>query len=306
LTPPVVLGLPYRLTPTTTFLTTQSKKVPMTTPTSTRAHAQNHPQNQPQDHSHTQRTFIGRAFRVSATLVILCNAVACAGLAKIDSNALWKIVDIRCVPSQQATGTPGQCEKVDLDKRYVILKDIFGRSQYLLIPTDRMTGIESPLVLAPHAQNYWVDAWDARHYVETAVHRALPDDQLGLEINSAYRRSQNQLHIHIDCLRSDVSAVLASHAKDAPDQWRWQTIDGERYRIMRVSSLAGAGNPFRVVAHDNRGAAAMATQTILVTGAGPDADADGWLLVNSGTEVGDGSGSAEGLMDHACRVADAN
>jgi CDP-diacylglycerol pyrophosphatase len=240
------------------------------------------------------------------TSVVLCSAAACADLAKIDPNALWKIVDLRCVPSQQATGTPGQCVKVDLDKRYVILKDIFGRSQYLLIPTDRITGIENPLVLAPHAQNYWVDAWDSRHYVETAVHRALPDDQLGLEINSAYRRSQNQLHIHIDCLRPDVSAVLASHAKDTPDQWRWQTIDGERYRIMRVSSLAGAGNPFHVVARDDRGAAAMATQTILVTGAGRDAHADGWLIVNSGTEVGDGSGSAEGLMDHACRVADAN
>ena len=278
----------------------------MTTPTSPRAPAQSHPQTDTQNPTQTQRTFIGRILSLAATLVLLCSATACADLARIDSDALWKIVDLRCVPSQQATGTPGQCTKVDLDKRYVILKDIFGRSQYLLIPTDRVTGIESPFVLAPHAQDYWVDAWDSRHYVETAVHRALPDDQLGLEINSAYRRSQNQLHIHIDCLRPDVSAVLASHAKDAPDQWRWQTIDGERYRIMRVSSLAGASNPFRVVARDNRGAAAMATQTILVTGAGRDADADGWLIVNSGTEVGDGSGSAEGLMDHACRVAHAN
>jgi CDP-diacylglycerol pyrophosphatase len=272
----------------------------MTTRPSTAARPQTQPQTQ------TQRTSIRHAFGLAATLVILCSAAACARLATVDSNALWKIVDIRCVPSQQATGTPGQCTTVDLDKRYVILKDIVGRSQHLLIPTDRITGIESPLVLAPHAQDYWVDAWGSRHYVETAVKRALPDDQLGLEINSEYRRTQNQLHIHIDCLRRDVSAVLARHAKDAPDEWRWQTIDGERYRIIRVTSLTGTSNPFRVVARDNHGAAAMATQTILVTGAGPDADKDGWLIVNSGTEVGDGSGSAEGLMDHACRVADAN
>jgi CDP-diacylglycerol pyrophosphatase len=270
----------------------------MTTRTSTPAHLQTQPQK--------QRTFKGQAVRLAATLAILCSATACARLATVDSNALWKIVDIRCVPSQQATGTPGQCTMVDLDKRYVILKDIVGRSQHLLIPTDRITGIESPLVLAPHAQDYWVDAWGSRHYVETAVKRTLPDDQLGLEINSEYRRSQNQLHIHIDCLRHDVSAVLARHAKDVPDEWRWQTIDGERFRIMRVTSLTGTGNPFSVVARDNHDAAAMATQTILVTGAGADADKDGWLIVNSGTEVGDGNGSAEGLMDHACRVADAN
>jgi CDP-diacylglycerol pyrophosphatase len=49
----------------------------------------------------------------------------------------------------------------------------------------------------------------------------------------------------------------------------------------------------------------MATQTILVTGAGPSASTDGWLILNSGTDVDDGSGTAEGLMDHACRVADA-
>ncbi|SIT46981.1 CDP-diacylglycerol diphosphatase [Paraburkholderia ribeironis] len=250
------------------------------------------------------RPFFRNAARL-ATVLVLVLAAACARLATVDSNALWKIVDMRCVPSQQATGTPGQCTNVDLDKRYVILKDILGRSQYLLIPTDRITGIESPAVLAPHAQDYWVDAWGSRHYVESAVGRTLPDNQLGLEINSEYRRSQNQLHIHIDCMRRDVSAALARHANDAPGKWQWDTLDGTRYRIMRVTALSEAGNPFRVVARDNQHAAAMATQTILVTGAGPSAATDGWLIVNSGTEVDDGSGTAEGLLDHACRVADA-
>lgn len=253
----------------------------------------------------SQRPFLRRTARLAAALAITLTASACARLAAVDSNALWKIVDIRCVPSQEATGTPGQCTSVDLDKRYVILKDIVGRSQHLLIPTDRITGIESPLVLAPHAQDYWVDAWDSRHYVESSVKRTLPDDQLGLEINSEYRRSQNQLHIHIDCMRRDVSQSLASHANDSPGKWRWSTIDGKRYRIMRVTSLEEASNPFRIVARDNKDTEAMATQTILVTGAGPSASTDGWLILNSGTDVDDGSGTAEGLMDHACRVADA-
>ncbi|WP_082902882.1 CDP-diacylglycerol diphosphatase [Paraburkholderia ginsengiterrae] len=243
--------------------------------------------------------------RWAAALAVAVAASACARLATVDSNALWKIVDMRCVPSQQATGTPGQCTFVDLDKRYAILKDIVGRSQHLLIPTDRITGIESPLVLAPHAQDYWVDAWDARRYVEKSVKRSLPDNQLGLEINSQYRRTQNQLHIHIDCMRGDISEALARHAKDAPDAWHWDTVGGNRYRIMRVTTLAEASNPFRLVARDNKDTDAMANQTILVTGAGPSAEQDGWLVVNSGIDVDNGSGSAENLLDHACHVADA-
>lgn len=252
----------------------------------------------------TPARFRQTLLRTVAALAVAFTATSCARLAAVDSNALWKIVDLRCVPSQQATGTPGQCTVVDLDKRYVILKDIVGRSQHLLIPTDRVTGIESPFVLAPNAQNYWNDAWTSRLYVDQSVKRSLPDNQLGLEINSQYRRSQNQLHIHIDCMQRNVSDALARHAKDTPDEWRWDTLDGQRYRIMRVTSLTQANNPFRLVARDNGNAAAMAMQTILVTGAGPSAEKDGWLVVNSGLDVDNGSGTAEGLLDHACRVAD--
>ncbi|WP_144141513.1 CDP-diacylglycerol diphosphatase [Paraburkholderia sp. BCC1884] len=253
----------------------------------------------------SRHAFSRRSVKWAAVLAIAFAASACARLAAVDSEALWKIVDLRCVPSQQATGTPGQCTTVDLDKRYAILKDIVGRSQHLLIPTDRITGIESPLILAPQAKDYWVDAWDARLYVEKSVKRTLPDNQLGLEINSAYRRTQNQLHIHIDCMRTDIGDALARHAHDTPGEWHWDTLDGNRYRIMRVTSLAHDDNPFRLVARDNHGADTMATQTILVTGAGPSATQDGWLIVNSGIDVNDGSGTAEGLLDHACRVADA-
>ncbi|MFM0741096.1 CDP-diacylglycerol diphosphatase [Paraburkholderia xenovorans] len=244
--------------------------------------------------------------RSAVVLILAFAATACARLAAVDSNALWKIVSLRCVPSQQATGTSGQCTSVDLDKRYAILKDIVGRSQHLLIPTDRITGIESPLILEPHAQPYWADAWASRVYVEKAVKRSLPDSQLSLEINSAFRRSQNQLHIHIDCLRGDVSETLSQHANDSPGQWRWDTLDGNRYRIMRVTSLTQQNDPFQIVARDNKDADAMAMQTILVTGAGTSAEKDGWLIVNSGLNLDNGSGSAEGLQDHKCRVAEAN
>jgi CDP-diacylglycerol pyrophosphatase len=49
----------------------------------------------------------------------------------------------------------------------------------------------------------------------------------------------------------------------------------------------------------------MAVQTILVTGAGPDAKHDGWLVVNSGLDLDGGTGTAEGLLDHSCSLAQA-
>jgi CDP-diacylglycerol pyrophosphatase len=102
-----------------------------------------------------------------------------------------------------------------------------------------------------------------------------------------------------------VIGILAPHRDDAPGKWQWITLDGERYRVMRVADLLGDNNPFRVVARDQQGSEAMAQQTILVTGTGETAR-DGWLIVNSGLNVKDGSGNAEGLLDHECRIAQHN
>ena len=240
-------------------------------------------------------------------LIAACAAFVAAGcsvLAAADPNALWQIVNLDCVPAARTNGKPGICADVDLRGRFAVLRDRMGVAQHLLIPTDRVAGIESPLLLAPDAPNYWADAWDARRYVEAALKKArrspLSDDKIGLEINSAMRRSQEQLHIHIDCMRADASSALASHRHDAPRVWTDATIDGARYRVMRVPGGAFDFNPFDIVARDRAGPDNMASQTILVTGAGPSAARDGWLIVNSSLDTDGGTGSAETLLDHQC------
>jgi CDP-diacylglycerol pyrophosphatase len=226
----------------------------------------------------------------------------CASLAASNPNALWEIVNGQCVPAEQSTGKPGVCTNVDLTKRYAILKDIVGNTQFLLIPTDRVTGIESPEILQPDAPDYWVDAWDSRHYVDERAKVQLPDNQIGLEINSKFRRSQSQLHIHIDCMRADIVAALAPYRDNVLNMWRPATLDGQRYRVMRVANLSAENNPFQVVARDHPGSDQMAEQTILVTSAGPTTK-DGWLIVNSALNIDDGSGTAEPLLDHQCMIA---
>ena len=53
--------------------------------------------------------------------------------------------------------------------------------------------------------------------VEQRAGHGLPCDWVSLAINSAAARSQNQLHIHVDCVRADVRKALATHGEDLQD-----------------------------------------------------------------------------------------
>jgi CDP-diacylglycerol pyrophosphatase len=256
--------------------------------------------------------FVGaaRARRVASSIVAAFAALAavgCSVLAAADPNALWQIVNFDCVPAAQTRGNAGICASVDLAKRFAVLRDRVGVAQHLLIPTDRISGIESPALFAPHAPNYWADAWDARRYVQAALAKAqrpaLADNEIGLEINSAMRRSQEQLHIHIDCMRADAVAALAGHREDPPRTWSPADIDGAHYRVMRMPGPTFDFNPFDIVAGARKSPGVMAAQTILVTGAAPSTRDAGWLIVNSGLDVEGGTGSAESLLDHRCENA---
>lgn len=244
-----------------------------------------------------------RTFFLTISIAALAATGGCVRLSTLDPNGLWKVVGGQCVPNARDKGTPAPCTTVDFDTRYAVLKDIAGRAQYLLIPTDRVAGIESPEVLYAGSPEYWKGAWNAGRFVDAKLGTQLAAYQLGLEINSARQRSQNQLHIHVDCMRTDIADALAPYRTIAPGQWRWTTLDGKRYRITRVMSLTDANNPFRVVERDLGAPQSMAAQTILVTGAGRDAARDGWLIVNSARDIEGGTGTAEGLLDHACKLA---
>ncbi|CAN7603499.1 CDP-diacylglycerol diphosphatase [Trinickia sp. LjRoot230] len=252
--------------------------------------------------------FHNPAARATCILLALAASITgCTTLAAADPNALWQIAHFDCVPAARTSSRTGVCASVDLAHHYVVLKDRGGIAQHLLIPTDRISGVESPALLAPDAENYWADAWHARSFVQSTLKAAgrntLSDDQLGLEINSAYRRSQEQLHIHIDCMRATAIDALAHHRHDVPNRWTSDTIDGKRYQIMRVRGPSFEVNPFDIVARESHAPDSMAMQTILVTGAGPSATDDGWLIVNSAVDAEGGTGSAEVLLDHQCEVA---
>lgn len=77
-------------------------------------------------------------------------------------DALRKIVLQQCVPHQQQQQNPSPCAEVNLKGGYVLFKDRNGPLQYLLMPTYRINGTESPLLLDPLTPNFFWQAWQGR------------------------------------------------------------------------------------------------------------------------------------------------
>jgi CDP-diacylglycerol pyrophosphatase len=238
---------------------------------------------------------------------LLPGALAADRLLAADPNALWKIVHDRCVPAEEAGKGPAPCAEVDLAGGYAVLKDLVGRTQFLLIPTARISGIESPEILAPDAPNYWRAAWLARRFSDERAGRAIPRQDMGLAINSEARRSQNQLHIHIDCLKANVAQALAEHAAAIGPEWAGLALPpaGHSYLARRIDSADLADvDPFRIVTETVPGAAQdMGDQTIVLAGARFDTGGEGFfLLVDHADPVHPDRGWGEELQDHDCAV----
>jgi CDP-diacylglycerol pyrophosphatase len=237
-------------------------------------------------------------------LVVLLGVTARAA----DPNALWNIVHGKCVPHMTAEQGPAPCALVDLARGYAVLKDIRGATQFLLIPTARVAGIESPEILAPDSPNYWRAAWEARRFVDEKAGRQLPREDISLAINAVARRTQNQLHIHVDCVRADVKAALAADAAKIGTAWTSLAMPpaGHPYMVRRIDSADLVGiDPFRLVADELPGAkAAMGAQTMVLTGAPAEGSGQpGFYLLDGRVDPAyPTAGGGEELQDHDCAL----
>lgn len=242
--------------------------------------------------------------RVGAA-VLLASLLAAALSARADSDALWRIVHDRCVPDQRQHGDPAPCARVSLSGGWVVLKDRRGIAQYLLIPTARVTGIEDKAVLAPDAPNYFAAAWAERDRTQARLPHPLPREALSLAVNSPTGRSQNQLHIHIDCLRGEVRAALARQEARIGTDWAPlpDGLRGHRYIARRIADRdLAAENPFRLLADwPGVGEEGLGHWTLAVVGA-----PDGFiLLADHGDPATGDRAESEELQDHACALAQA-
>lgn len=230
-----------------------------------------------------------------------------------DRNKLWTLIHDGCAPAAaRNTYPPAPCIEVNsahgTADGYVVFKDRAGRYQYLVLPLARITGIESPALLAPDAPDYFADAWNARLYVEASLHAVQPRDVMSMVVNSVPGRSQDQLHIHIDCIRPDVHAALERLQPAITGQWQRlrEPLPPHRhmYQAMWIDGETLPINPFQSLAKSLQSGDSMASHSLIVVGAISSTGKPGFILLSGHVDPSrDDRGNGDELQDLDCTMA---
>ena len=246
---------------------------------------------------------------LSAALLLSAGLAVDPLAARADSMALWHIVHESCVPHAEAGEGPKPCEDVDLARGeaegVAILKDLHGMWQMLAIPTRRITGVEDPQMLAPDAPNVFAGAWKAKALLEDRLRRSLPRESVALTINSKWARSQDQFHVHVDCLAKSVAEKLDDYRSALDDRWRAMTValNGRMYFARRLYSTdLSDAEPLKLLAGGLEGAKDHMDAYSLAAVGATFGGKPGFILLADSFSL-EGGGHAEDLQDHDCAIA---
>lgn len=245
----------------------------------------------------------GTAFTVA---VVAATFVAAAlGAARADflpRSALWVVVR-SCVLAKASLGTSFPCLEVSLPQSgepgFAVIRAPGQTTHVIVTPTDQIPGIESPLLLRPSAGGYWRAALAARRFVVEASNGRASLDVVGLALNSERTRSQDQLHIHAECVRPDVLQAIRAQAGEIGPAWRPLSRPVDRDRLFARAVTAAT------IAHDN-----LFALLSELPGSGDDLSHVTALVVASGTDkdrfyMMAGSSrrrTIEGYLDESCRA----
>lgn len=243
--------------------------------------------------------------RTSARWALLAAVAAGAlfsvKLALADRLVLWRIVHEQCAPAAaNGEALPPPCLAVHASD--TIIKDRNGVAQLLDIPNAKVTGIEDSQALALDAPNYFAAAWRSRGLMDRYLKQPLPREAVAVAVNSEATRSQDQLHLHIDCLRPDVAKTLAAYAPHIDATWRPMTeeLAGRKFWVRRIDDL-DAVSPFHLIADDPPAPVKMGESSLALVALVYDGK-PGFALLADPTELTDG-GHAEDIQDHGCAIA---
>jgi CDP-diacylglycerol pyrophosphatase len=128
-------------------------------------------------------------------------------------------------------------------------------------------------------------AWRARSFLKGADGQAPERDAVGLVVNSAVVRTQDQLHIHVGCLLPPVRRALAAAAPEVPIG-EWARVDaGVPHTVFWGTRVPAADladvEPFRLAAEalaDKAGR--VGDLTIVVAGVRIEGDDDFLILAS--------------------------
>jgi len=251
----------------------------------------------------TWKTLLMLSKRALVSLLILAGAAG--GVAAADRDLLWGVVKI-CVANRELTGGAFPCLEVDtaqgLARGFAVVRAPLKQTHVVVTPTARVSGIEDTALQSPDAPNYFADAWAARKYVLDSAERPVSDRDIGLAVNSRPGRSQDQLHIHIDCLHRRYAQLVRRHdAGLSADKWTRLNfaLRGRYYWAMLINSPdLVATNIFRTAATLLRvSPGSMEDVTVALI---PRPGKGFYLLADQYTPGAMGKGHGEFLLDHAC------
>jgi CDP-diacylglycerol pyrophosphatase len=121
---------------------------------------------------------------------------------------------------------------------------------------------------------------------------------VGLALNPRHARTQDQLHIHIECLRADVALALRSAATRITGNWSPIPIDGRAYQAMRVmGEELGGANPPLLLANGLPAAKSNLGDFTLVMAGMDFQEGPGFVLLAGNGPAG------ELLLDSTCAIA---
>ncbi len=232
-------------------------------------------------------------------MLLLAAPASCA-----NRDALRQIVQEQCVAHWLAEHSPAPCQELhfahaaDVDSGYALLADRKGGAHFLLIPTRTISGIEGAALLMPDSPNYFAAAWRARSRLAIVAGHDIPRSAVGLAVNPMHARGQDQLHIHIECLRPDVMQALDSNAGRLNGSWAPITLDGSSYAALEIPGEdLEAVDPFKLLAHRMPQEGRLMGDYTLVVAGMQSKSGPGFFVLASTTAAG------ELLLDSSCAAA---
>jgi CDP-diacylglycerol pyrophosphatase len=185
------------------------------------------------------------------------------------------------------------CREYDAVNRYVIIHDNGPTKPqaYLLIPTEKVTGIDDKQIFKAPYVNLWANAWD-----QSERYPGWGDRRIGLAINSAHSRTQDQLHVHISCIDARVAKILDERATPDTKPYEVQLPPANNtYTVTVRNDLTDMESPFWI-AREIAPGEAMGDKSVAVVKA---KEAGRYFILTTSYKGGKG-GSAEELLDERC------
>ncbi|MFE1602989.1 CDP-diacylglycerol diphosphatase [Methylobacterium sp. ID0610] len=223
----------------------------------------------------------------------------------VSRNSLWLVVRT-CIEAERLAGLSFPCLRVKAgdaaNPGYALVRPPGAQSHLLLVPTTPVSGIEAPALQRDPGAAYWRDALEARQSVVDALKGRVSLNDVALAVNSKGGRSQDQLHIHLDCVAPRVRTALNAQAGTIDRRWTRLPfmLEKDYYYVMRVSAVeARSFNPFATLINPPFAASRLSSASLAAVATSPNDPNAGFYILAFQAPFA----HAERLLDHQCEIA---